>query len=161
MKKFTAVALISLFLLSASPSVMLAQEPADNTQVPAGETSQASFFDNVSDWYATLGKTAEEKEKILQDRRDKRATDQAAKACEDAKAKAKSIAQDAKMQAAQGVAAVKEKAATLKGEARVKVEEKAAAAKSQAEQKVEECKIKLKTEVDSSLDKAKDMLARW
>jgi flagellar biosynthesis/type III secretory pathway protein FliH len=172
MKRFVAVVFGLLFLLSARPSEMLAQVSADNAQAPAGEASKASFFDNVSDWYATLGKTAEEKEKILQDRRDKRAADQAMKACEDTEAKARSLAQDARMKAEQGVAAAREKAATLKGEAKVKVEEKAAVVKSQAGQKVEEaktkaarqveaCKAKLKTEMDSSLDKAKDMLAQW
>jgi len=169
MKKFAAVVFVSLFLLSACPSVMLAQEAAGNAQVPAAEASKASFFDNVSDWYATLGKTTEEKEKILQERRDKRAEAQATKACEEAKANLQSAAQDAKAKAAEGMATAKQKAATLKEEARAKAQEKAAAIKSEAQQKIDEakakaaeaCKTKVKSELDSSLDKAKDMLAQW
>lgn len=169
MKRFRGVVVVFLSLLFACPCGAFAQEAADNAQVPVDEASRASFFDNVSDWYATLGKTTEEKEKILQERRDKRAQAQAMKACEEAKAKLQSAAQDAKAKAAEGMATAKQKAATLKEEAKVKAQEKAAAIKSEAQQKIDEakakaaeaCKTKVKSELDSSLDKAKDMLAQW
>ncbi|GEM_PF-2318566 len=174
MKRLTAATIVFLALLFGYPCAgVFAQEAADDTQASQGtETSKASFFDNISDWYATLGKTAEEKEKVLQERRDKRAEDQTTKACEEAKAKAQSAAQDVKARAAEGVATAKEKAATLKEQAKVKAEEKAAALKGQAQQKIDEakgkaaqeaeaCKTKLKGELNSSLDKAKDLLGNW
>lgn len=173
MKRLAAVSIVFLALLFVCPCAgVFAQEAADNAQAPVAEASKVSFFDNVSDWYATVGKTAEEKEKILQERRDKRAEDQATKACEEAKARAQSAAQDVKARAAEGVATAKEKAATLKEQAKVKAEEKAAALKGQAQQKIDEakakaaqeaeaCKVKFKGELNSSLDKAKDLLGNW
>ena len=60
MKRLPGAVIVFLSLLFACPRGAFEQETADNAQVPVAEASKASFFDNVSDWYATLGKATRE-----------------------------------------------------------------------------------------------------
>jgi len=57
--------------------------------------SEQSIFNRVSDWFVTIGKSEEEKAKILAERKAKRAQKQAEKELEKAERKGEEIAEEA------------------------------------------------------------------
>jgi FKBP-type peptidyl-prolyl cis-trans isomerase len=82
MKKFIAV-LIALLLLSAPVVSFAAPEGEKGASATAYEhASDQSVFNRVSDWFATVGKSDEEKERIMVERRAKRTAERAQKEAE-------------------------------------------------------------------------------
>lgn len=147
-------------LLFINPLSALGEEAANNTQAPA-QAPATSIIDKVGDWFATLGKSNEEKGKILEERQGNRTMEQAKQEYTVCKEKVQSGVQDAKAKAAEGIAAAKDKAKNIKDEAKVKAQQKAQQAKELASQELATCKDNFKKEMDSSLDKAKDFLKNW
>ena len=73
MKK-TAVIVIMLFAALAFNSALAAEGGEKGASAKAYEhASEQAIFHRVSDWFSTIGKSSEEKAKILEERRAKRA----------------------------------------------------------------------------------------
>jgi flagellar biosynthesis/type III secretory pathway protein FliH len=160
MKRSSALMIVFFSLLFINPLLALGEEAANNTQAPA-QAPTTSIIDKVGDWFATLGKSNEEKGKILEERQENRITEQAAQAYKVCKEKTQTEVQNAQAKAAEGIAAAKDKTKNIKDEAKAKAQQKAQQAKEAASQELAACKEKFKNEMDSSLDKAKDFLKNW
>lgn len=107
MKKLILV-LTALAFLTISTPVFSAEGDKKGASSRAQEqASQQSIFNRVGDWFATVGKSKEEKKKILNERKQKRAQEKAAKKAEKMQKKAEGKAEQARQKAKQA----KEKAA--------------------------------------------------
>lgn len=164
--------LLAAFLFIAFIGVLsAAEEQAESVETQAA-TCKTSMVDKVGDWFATLGKTAEEKEKILQERLDERKAGEAVKEVEAYKEKVQSEVQKAQAKAAEEIAKAKEKADRIKEQAGEKADKEFAIAKEKAgkevaqakakvAKEVESYKEKLKKDADGCLGKAKGLLKDW
>jgi len=110
MKKLVLVAMALCFLVTGVPA--FAQTP----QRPKGASAQAlekasdeAVFNRVSDWFATIGKSDEEKQKILAERKTERAAKRAQKEAEKAKKEAQKKTQEAKKEAQKKQAEIEKK----------------------------------------------------
>jgi hypothetical protein len=83
MKKFMAIVIVFLFMLSAVPAfaqISSRQNPNPTPNQKAYEhASEKSAFNRVGDWFATLGKSDEEKQRIIAEREAQRAVRRAEK----------------------------------------------------------------------------------
>lgn len=77
--------------------------------------SENAVFNRVSDWFATLGKSKEEKAKMLEERKAERAAKRAEKEAKKLKKKAEEEAEEAKEEAEEKAEKVKEKVSKQKG----------------------------------------------
>ncbi len=91
------VLMLGVFLLTPA----LAQEEA--AQKVKGASQQAyehaddnAIFNRTADWFATIGKSAEEREKILAERKTERAAKRAEKEAKKAQKKAEEVSKEAK-----------------------------------------------------------------
>ena len=98
-KIFAILIFISLLAVSAPALAAKGGEKGASAQAQENASPQA-IFNRVSDWFATVGKSTEEKEAILAERRANRAAEhaekeaiKAAKHAEDAKQEAKRAAE--------------------------------------------------------------------
>ena len=133
----------------------LAQEGNLITNTEILQNAQAeSTLNKIGDWWATLGKSAQEKDKIVQERKENRTVNTTAQELQVCREKVQAESQDLKEKASQGIAAAKEKAGTLKEEAGRQAKEKAAL-------DLEACKVKIKKEAENALNKANDFLKNW
>jgi hypothetical protein len=95
MRKVIAVVLILSFFVIYAP-VFAREEGVKSAATKAYEhASDESIFNRVSDWFATLGKSDQEKTQILAERKAKRAAEKAAKAAKKAKKQAAKEAKEA------------------------------------------------------------------
>lgn len=76
MRKVTAGVLVALFLVVGMP-VFTAEKGASAKAYE--HASEESIFNRIGDWFATVGKSPEEKEKILMERKAERAAKRAEK----------------------------------------------------------------------------------
>ncbi len=80
MKKVTVYVLLVLLFISSSKLCLAAEEGQKGASKQAYEhASDNAIFNRVGDWFATLGKSEEEKEKILAERKAKRVAKRAEK----------------------------------------------------------------------------------
>lgn len=169
MKRLFIFCLAFSFIMFFRP--LFAAEQAVNTEI-SPKAAGPSILDKLGDWFATFGKSVEEKAKILQERQEKINAEQTAKEIEAYQEKAQSEVQKAQEKAAQEIATAEEKAKKIEEQAREKAAEKVAAAKEKAQKEVEQAKEnvgkeveaykeKLKKGVEDSLDQAKDLLKNW
>lgn len=87
MKKVLACVVIAIFMLSSLP-VFAAEKGSKGASAQACErASDQSVFNRVGDWFATIGKSDEEKAAILIERKAKRAAEKAEKKAQKAKKK--------------------------------------------------------------------------
>ena len=83
MKRLTAIAIIILFFLSVMPAFAQVSDREGTTPSPRPsqkayeQASEKSAFNRAGDWFATVGKSSEEKEKIIAERDAKKAAKQA------------------------------------------------------------------------------------
>jgi hypothetical protein len=81
MKKFIAIVIVFIFVLSAMP--VFAQTPPKRPPAPSQrayeKASEKSAFNRAGDWFATVGKSDEEKAKIIAERDAQRAVKHAEK----------------------------------------------------------------------------------
>lgn len=142
------------------------EESVEVSQEVVADVLQPSILDQASDWWATLGKSEEEKAQILEERRLKRLEQGS-----------KSTIEGMKIQAQEKISTVKEeaknKAVIMKEEAKIKatvlkeeVGKKVTVAKERAShkiteskervrQKVEETKVGISSQVDTQKQKIK------
>jgi len=79
MKKIAALFLVSVFLIG-SMSLCFAQKGQKGASEKAYEhASEEAIFNRVGDWFATVGKSPEEKETIIAERKAKREAKRAEK----------------------------------------------------------------------------------
>lgn len=86
MRRVTVGFLIALFLISGIPAFAAEKGASEKAYEHA---SDQSIFNRVGDWFATIGKSPEEKEKILAERKAKRAAKRAEIEAKKAQKKAK------------------------------------------------------------------------
>jgi len=91
MRKLVVVLLTLAFVLGTVEG--FAQKQKGASQKAQEKASEQAIFHRVGDWFATVGKSKEEKEKILQERRAEREAKRAAK---EAEKKAKEAEKEAK-----------------------------------------------------------------
>jgi hypothetical protein len=81
MKKLIAIVIVFLFILSVTP--VFVQAANRNMPTPSQKAyehaSEKSAFNRAGDWFATIGKSEEEKTQIIAERDAKRAARQAEK----------------------------------------------------------------------------------
>jgi hypothetical protein len=83
MRKLFAIAIMFLFFLSAIPAFAQISTRKGTTPSPRPsqkayeQASEKSAFNRAGDWFATIGKSSEEKEKIIAERDARRAVKQA------------------------------------------------------------------------------------
>lgn len=95
--RMLAVILVAFFILVSYTPVIAADKETKGASAAAYEhASDQSIFNRVTDWFATIGKSPEEKEKILAERKAKRAAKRAEKEAKKAKAEAEKKAKKAK-----------------------------------------------------------------
>lgn len=97
MKRWIGLAMVFGFLAVSAP--LFAQEEALKKGASATAYEHASdqaIFHRVGDWFATVGKTPEEKEAILMERKAKRAAEKAEKEALKAKRQAEEKTEEAK-----------------------------------------------------------------
>ena len=72
MKKFLFLGLVLSLMAVSSPSRAQEEAKKGASEKAYEHASDNSIFNRVSDWFATVGKSDEEKEKILQERKRER-----------------------------------------------------------------------------------------
>lgn len=81
MKKLIAIVMVLLFVVSVVPA--FSQDPARKGPNPSQKAyehaSEKSAFNRAGDWFATIGKSEEEKAKVIAERDMQRAAKQAEK----------------------------------------------------------------------------------
>lgn len=100
MRKLVVVLLALAFLVTTVDCFAQRKGASERAQERA---SQEAVFHRVGDWFATVGKSKEEKEKILQERRAEREAKRAAKEAEKAAKKAEKEAKKAAKKGEKGV----------------------------------------------------------
>ncbi len=105
MKKFLIGIVAVAFLLSGVPA--FAQKGANAKAYE--HASDEAVFNRIGDWFATIGKTDEEKETIIAERKAKRATERAEKEAQKAKKEAEKKAEKAKKEAKERVKELEKK----------------------------------------------------
>ena len=90
MRKVTVGFLVFLFLVIGMPAFTAEKGEKGASSKAYEHASEQSIFNRVGDWFATVGKSPEEKEKILQERQAKRAAKRAEQEAKKAKEKTKS-----------------------------------------------------------------------
>ncbi|MCF7870388.1 MAG: hypothetical protein K9M01_04655, partial [Candidatus Omnitrophica bacterium] len=101
MKKLILV-LTALVFLAISTPVFSAEGGKKGASSKAQEqASQRSIFNRVGDWFATVGKSKEEKKKILNERKQKKTQEKTAKKTEKMQKKAEVEAEQAREKAAE------------------------------------------------------------
>ena len=97
MKKLICLSVALSLILIAGP-VFAAKGGEKGASAQAYEhASEQAIFNRVSDWFATIGKSEEEKAKILAERKARRAQKRAEKALEKAERKGEKAAEEAQM----------------------------------------------------------------
>jgi len=81
MKKLVAIAIVFLFIVSVVPvfAQVSTRKGPNPSQKAYEHASEKSAFNRVGDWFATAGKSPEEKEKIIAERDAQRAAKQVEK----------------------------------------------------------------------------------
>lgn len=96
MKKVTILGLAFLFLISSANLCLAAKDGQKGASDKAYENAnENAIFNRVDDWFSTVGKSEEEKEKILAEKKAKRAAKRAEK---QAKKEAKKAEKELKKQ---------------------------------------------------------------
>ena len=116
MRKLVVVLLAVVFL--AGTVDCFAQKVKGASERAQERASDEAVFHRVGDWFATVGKSKEEKEKIIQERKATRAAKRAEKEAEKAKIKAEKEASKKAKEAEEKVKKMKEggkKTQTRKG----------------------------------------------
>ncbi len=142
------------------------EEEIEVAQEVSTGVPQPSILDQASDWWATLGKSEEEKAQILQERKLKRLEQGSQSTIEELKIQAQEKVSNAKEEAKNKAMAMKEeaknKADALKQEVGQRVAntkeqtaKKVAESKERVRQKVEETKASVINQVDTQKQKVK------
>jgi F0F1-type ATP synthase membrane subunit b/b' len=151
-----------------TPLVTLAEQGAENNPVSL-DTENKPLLDKVGDWFATFGKSTEEKEKILEERQDKKILQEITQGTGAIKEDLGTELLNAQARATQEITQAKEKVANIMGRARAESEKVMAQAKERAQKIVElakekaglqmsEYKEQLKNQAATTLDKAKNFI---
>lgn len=85
-KKWLVVAIMTLFVVQALPAISYAQE----------SSRRETFGNRFADWFATIGKSDEDRQQILDRKRAQRAERQAKKRAEEARRKDSHRAEEAR-----------------------------------------------------------------
>ncbi len=109
MKKTSIAIFLSLFIVIALP-VFSAEEGKKGASSKAYEhASENAVFNRVGDWFATVGKSKEEKTKILEERRAERAVKRIEKESRKAEKQAEKEAKKAQKRAGKLTEKIKQK----------------------------------------------------
>lgn len=109
MKKFVIAYLLLLFIMSpVFISTAKAEEKGASEQAHERANKNA-IFNRISDWFSTVGKSGEEKEKILEERKIERAGKRAEKEAKKAQKKAEKEASKAQKEASKAQKEVEKK----------------------------------------------------
>lgn len=121
MKKAIAIMAVMFFALSLMPAYAAPEGRKGASDQALEHASENSVFNRVSDWFATVGKSEEEKDAVLAERRAKRAekeaeknAKQAEKAAKQKKEKAEKKVKETKKEAGKAQKGVKEKMGKVK-----------------------------------------------
>jgi F0F1-type ATP synthase membrane subunit b/b' len=150
MKTIRAIPLVLIFLLISSACCQ-AQEGPSSVAEAAQSAANGSFFDQVGDWFATVGKTTEDKDRILEERQLQRVQSQAGAQLATYRQAAQAGAQNAKTAVTTEIDAVKLK---FKDEV-AKAEAVSAAEIQAAKAKYEDLVAKSKTKATTKIEAAK------
>lgn len=99
MKKLILVLVALAFLTISVPGFAAEGGQKGASSKAKEQASEQSIFNRVGDWFATVGKSEEEKEKILKERKQERAQEKAARKAEKMKEKAERKAENKQEQA--------------------------------------------------------------
>ncbi|MGD9015697.1 MAG: hypothetical protein PVI33_06720 [Candidatus Omnitrophota bacterium] len=112
MKRLIGIVIVLSLILSACPAFAAKGGEKGASARAYERASEQAVFHRISDWFATIGKSKEEKAKILQERKAKRAAKQAEKEARKAKEQAEQTAEEA----AEKAEKAKEEAWKIEGE---------------------------------------------
>jgi hypothetical protein len=168
MKKWVWFLALLLCIAWITPLVTLAEQEAKNNPVSV-ETEKKPILDKVGDWFATFGKSTEEKEKILEERQDKKMLQEITQGAGAIKEDLGAEFLNAQAKATQEIAQAKEKVANIMERARVESEKVMAQAKERALKivglakekagsQMSDYKEQLKNQAATTLDKAKEFI---
>ena len=89
MKRLIGIVITLALILSVCPAFAAKGGEKGASAQAIEHASDQAIFNRVSDWFATIGKSKEEKAKILQERKAKRAAQRAEKAVQEAEEETK------------------------------------------------------------------------
>ena len=95
MKKIAVIFLVAVFVASGSYGFAENKSAKGASQKAMDNAGDRAIFNRLSDWFATIGKSEEEKEKIVAERQAKRSGEQAKKKAESAAKQAQKKIKDA------------------------------------------------------------------
>lgn len=168
MKKLAPILVLLFSIVFINPVSVFAADPTPAEQAQT-ETTKTPVLEKLGDWFAIFGKSKEEKEKILEERQDKRMLQEITQGAGAIKEDLGSELLNAQAKAAQEIAQAKEKVANIMQRARAESEKVMAQAKERALKIVEAAKEKagsqmsnykeqLKKQAATTLDKAKEFI---
>jgi hypothetical protein len=165
MKTIPGILVVLTFLLTASVCCQ-AQEGPTNVAEAARSAANGSFFDKAGDWFATVGKSMEDKDRILEERQLERVQSQASAQLATYLQAAQAGMQNTKTAATTEIEAAKMKLKDEVAKAQAASAAEIAAAKAKYEDLVAKSKTKVATKIEAAkarfqdeLTKLKDMAA--
>ena len=109
MKKTSIVIFLSLFIIIALPAFSAEEGKKGASSKAYEHASENAIFNRVGDWFATIGKSKEEKTKILEERKIERAAKRIEKESRKAKRQAEKKARKVQKKAGKLTREIKQK----------------------------------------------------
>ena len=155
MKKLAPILVLLFSIVFINPGFIFAADPTCTEQT-SSETAKTPVLEKIGDWFATFGKSKEEKERILQEREINRVAQEEAPEMKTYKEKFQSDLNNLQGKAAQEVLAAEAKAAKIKEEAAIKADKLIAAAKEKMQNQMAQFKEKAASEFAVYKEKFKE-----